>query len=94
MAKPQELRQERHLGPTKHRHIRAVLAAAQEGAEADHQDFVQIMPRVGLARVLQLGKAGRKPEVPRSDIRLKVGSGRRLRRSTGWSGYDGAILSG
>jgi hypothetical protein len=57
----EELAQERFLDATKQGHIGTVLGATEHGAEGDHQDFVEWVPRVILARVLQFGKAGGKP---------------------------------
>jgi hypothetical protein len=46
---------------TKQGHIGTVLGATEHGTEGDHQDLVECVPRVVLARVLQFGKAGGKP---------------------------------
>src|SRR3954471_12458043 len=53
----QELAQERLLGLSEQRHVRAVLAPAQHGAQGNHQDGVQIV-KPGVARpwVLQIRK--------------------------------------
>jgi hypothetical protein len=58
VAQRQELPEERRLVPTEQGHVRAVLGAAQHGAEGDQQDFVQIVPCVGRARILQVIEAG------------------------------------
>src|SRR3954453_16706767 len=54
----EELPQERLLGLTEQRHVRAILAAAQHGAQRDHQDLMQVVPRILLPGVDHLGKAG------------------------------------
>jgi hypothetical protein len=56
-----ELAQEGFLGAAKQGHIGTVLGATEHGTEGDYQDFVECVPRVILARVLQFGKAGGKP---------------------------------
>ena len=61
MAEPQKLPQEWFLGVAEQRHVGAVFAPAEHGAEGDHQDLVQIMPRVVLTRVLKLRKTPNKP---------------------------------
>jgi len=53
----QELAQEGFFGAAKFRHIRAVLAAAQHGAQRDDQDLEQIMPDVILPWVGDFRKA-------------------------------------
>jgi hypothetical protein len=57
----EELAQEWFLGTTKQGHIGTVLSATEHGADGDHQDLVECVPRVILARVLQFGKAGGQP---------------------------------
>src|SRR5215213_6385837 len=54
----QELPQERFLDRAEQRHVRAILAAGQYGAERDQQQFMQIMAGIILPRVNDLGKAG------------------------------------
>src|SRR3954464_520783 len=54
----QELPQERLLDRAEQRHVRAILAAGQYGAERDQQQFMQIMAGIILPRVNDLGKAG------------------------------------
>src|SRR5215217_8470912 len=54
----QELPQERFLDRAEQRHVRAILAAGQYGAERDQQQFMQIMAGIVLPRVNDLGKAG------------------------------------
>src|SRR3954467_2650917 len=54
----QELPQERFLDRAEQRHVRAILAAGQYGAERDQQQFMQIMAGIILPRVNDRGKAG------------------------------------
>src|SRR4051794_798804 len=54
----QELPQERFLDRAEQRHVRAILAAGQYGAERDQQQFMQIMAGIILPRGNDLGKAG------------------------------------
>src|SRR5205085_11418805 len=54
----QELPQERFLDRAEQRHVRAILAAGQYGAERNQQQFMQIMAGIILPRVNDLGKAG------------------------------------
>src|SRR4051794_41400087 len=54
----QELPQERFLDRAEQRHVRAILAAGQYGAERDQQQLMQIMAGIILPRVNDLGKAG------------------------------------
>ena len=61
MTQGQELAQKPLLGPAKRRHIGAVLCSAQHGAESNHQDLVQIVPRVVVARILEFRETGGKP---------------------------------
>ena len=57
VLQPQELAQERLLGPPEQGHVRAILAPAQDRAQGDHQDLMQVMPS-GIARawILQIRK--------------------------------------
>src|SRR5215213_8946932 len=54
----QELPQERFLDRAEQRHVRAILAAGQYGAERDQQQFMQIMAGNNLPRDKDIGKAG------------------------------------
>src|SRR4051812_19134746 len=54
----QELPQERFLDRAEQRHVRAILAAGQYGAERDQQQFMQIMAGIILPGGQDLGKAG------------------------------------
>src|SRR3954447_13760652 len=54
----QELPQERFLDRAEQRHVRAILAGGQYGAERDQPQFMQIMAGIILPRVNDLGKAG------------------------------------
>src|SRR3954453_16424478 len=54
----QELPQERFLDRAEQRHVRAILAAGQYGAERDQQQFMQIMAGIILPRGNDFGKAG------------------------------------
>src|SRR4051794_41259963 len=54
----QELPQERFLDRAEQRHVRAILAAGQYGAERDQQQFMQIMAGIFLPRGNDLGQAG------------------------------------
>src|SRR4051812_35784074 len=54
----QELPQERFLDRAEQRHVRAILAAGQYGAERDQQQFMQIMAGIILPRGNDLRKAG------------------------------------
>ena len=53
-----ELPQERLLDLSEQRHVRAILAAGQYGAECDQQDLMQIMAGIILPRISDFGKAG------------------------------------
>src|SRR4051812_36436250 len=52
----QELPQERFLDRAEQRHVRAILAAGQYGAERDQQQFMQIMAGIILPGGNDLGK--------------------------------------
>src|SRR4051812_49615577 len=54
----QELPQERFLDRAEQRHVRAILAAGQYGAERDQQQFMQIMAGLILPRGHEPGQPG------------------------------------
>ncbi len=53
-----ELPRERLLGRAEQRHVRAILAAAQHGAERDQKQFVQVVAGIIPPRVSDFGKTG------------------------------------
>src|SRR5690242_18459814 len=61
VAKIKELPQEVPLCPAKQRHVGAILRPAEHGAEGDHQNLMQIVTGVVVARVLQLRETRHKP---------------------------------
>src|SRR5215212_8058814 len=57
VLQPQELAQERLLGASKHGHVGAVLASAQDRAQRNQQDLVQVVTLgIARARILQIRK--------------------------------------
>ena len=52
----QELAQERPFGPAKDLHIRAVFATAQQAAQRDDQNLVEVVANVILPGVRDLGE--------------------------------------
>jgi hypothetical protein len=56
----EKLPQERLFCLTEQRHVGAILAAAQHGAQRNHQNLMQVMAGIVLPRIGELGKAGGK----------------------------------
>ena len=55
-----KLAKQRLLGLAEQRHVGAVLATAQHGAQCDHQDLMQVVTNVVLPWIGDRGKAGDK----------------------------------
>ncbi len=58
MAQAEKLPQGRLLRLAKQRHVGAILATAEHGAQRDHQNLMQIVTGIVLPRIGDLGKAG------------------------------------
>src|SRR3954454_24478927 len=58
MTQAQKLAQVRRFDLSEQRHVRAILAARQQGAERDYQQLMQIVAGIVLSWVHNLGKAG------------------------------------
>jgi hypothetical protein len=54
----QKLTQKSPLGPAKDRHVRAILATAQHGAESDNQNLIEVVADILLPRIGNLGETG------------------------------------